>query len=154
MWRQRPCFVYVQFTPSSKRFANSSSKKYITPLSGFKQSPFPHSRNTANARNFSPHCATSSTSIVSCRSSNLTSTTRPVATSTNESHNINCVKTNSNTRDLIPDIINKITEVQDLCDPCSDITVIQQSCVPDDSVIQPCTDGEFLVVDHAIRTIG
>ncbi|GBN70326.1 hypothetical protein AVEN_232672-1 [Araneus ventricosus] len=45
-------------------------------------------------------------------------------------------------------------EVQALCDPCTDITVPQQSCVPADSVIHPWTDGEFQVVDHEIKLIG
>ncbi|GBM09871.1 hypothetical protein AVEN_241200-1 [Araneus ventricosus] len=69
---------------------------------------FPHSRNITNASNSSPRGATSSTSVVSSFSSNRTSTTKPVATRTNESHTINCIKTNTNKHALIPAIINKI----------------------------------------------
>ncbi|GFV68785.1 putative gypsy-29-i dr [Trichonephila clavipes] len=41
-----------------------------------------------------------------------------------------------------------------LCDPCSDITIIQQSCIPADAVIHPWTDGQFQVVDYKINPIG
>ncbi|GFX66343.1 CCHC-type domain-containing protein [Trichonephila clavipes] len=46
------------------------------------------------------------------------------------------------------------TEIQALCDPCADITVIQQYCVPNDIVIHPWSDGQFQVVDHEIKPIG
>ncbi|GBM78768.1 hypothetical protein AVEN_7163-1 [Araneus ventricosus] len=111
-------------------------------------------RNTANASNSSPRGATSSTYVHSFRSSNRTLTTRPVATRRNGSHTINCIKTNTNKHALKPAIINKNTEIKALCDPCSDITVIQQSCVPADSVIQPSTDGELHVVNHKIKPVG
>ncbi|GBM86956.1 hypothetical protein AVEN_134386-1 [Araneus ventricosus] len=116
--------------------------------------PLPHSRNTANANNSSPRGATSSTYEHSFCSSNRTLTTRPVATKRNGSHTINCIKTNTNKRALKPAIINKNTEIQAFCDPCSDITVIQQSCVPAYSVIHPSTDGELQVVDHKIKPVG
>ncbi|GFS68750.1 uncharacterized protein NPIL_139131 [Nephila pilipes] len=45
-------------------------------------------------------------------------------------------------------------EIQALCDPCPDITVIQESCVPSDIVIHPWNDGKFQVVDHEIKPIG
>ncbi|GFY48161.1 uncharacterized protein TNIN_135731 [Trichonephila inaurata madagascariensis] len=57
-------------------------------------------------------------------------------------------------RGLIPVILNNGTEIQALCDPYADITVIQQSCVPNDIVIHPWTDGQFQVVDHEIKPIG
>ncbi|GFT93339.1 uncharacterized protein TNCV_1483821 [Trichonephila clavipes] len=41
-----------------------------------------------------------------------------------------------------------------LCDPCADITIIQQSCIPADAVIHPWTDGLFQAVDHKINPIG
>ncbi|KAF8792732.1 hypothetical protein HNY73_004299 [Argiope bruennichi] len=63
-------------------------------------------------------------------------------------------RTETNRRALIPVIINNDTEIQALCDPCADITVIQQSCVPNDIVINPWTDGQFQVVDHEIKPIG
>ncbi|GBM59965.1 hypothetical protein AVEN_178215-1 [Araneus ventricosus] len=47
-----------------------------------------------------------------------------------------------------------MAELQALWDPLADITVIQQSCVPADSVCHPWTDGEFQIVDHEIRPIG
>ncbi|GFY76083.1 uncharacterized protein TNIN_301901 [Trichonephila inaurata madagascariensis] len=55
---------------------------------------------------------------------------------------------------LQPDRISMIIEIQALCDPCADITFIQQSCVPNDIVIHPWTDGQFQVVDHEIKPIG
>ncbi|GFQ89650.1 retrovirus-related Pol polyprotein from transposon 17.6 [Trichonephila clavata] len=75
-------------------------------------------------------------------------------TKTNNSNSINCIKTNTNKRALIPVIINNGTEIQALCDPCADITVIQQSYIPSDIVIHPWTDGEFQVVDHEIKPTG
>ncbi|GFU15457.1 uncharacterized protein NPIL_556161 [Nephila pilipes] len=62
--------------------------------------------------------------------------------------------TQTNRRALIPVIINKDTEIQALCDPCADITVIQESSVPSDIVIHPWNDGQFQVVDHEIKPIG
>ncbi|GBN39306.1 hypothetical protein AVEN_54361-2-1, partial [Araneus ventricosus] len=100
--------------------------------------------NRTNGTNSSPGGATGSNSADSRRGSNRISTTRPVTTRANESPTINCIKTDTNKRALIPAIDT---------DPCSDITVIQQSCVPADSVIHPWTDGEFQVVDHEIRPI-
>ncbi|GBN01538.1 hypothetical protein AVEN_109796-1 [Araneus ventricosus] len=83
--------VYASFTcnfpSSSKKFTNSSSKKYITPLSGFKQfskHSFSHSRNTANASNSLPRGATNSTSVNSQSRSNRTATTRPQERTKNE----------------------------------------------------------------------
>jgi len=78
------------------------------------------------------------------------------STTANRSNNnsINCIRTETNRRALIPVIINNDTEIQALCDPCADITVIQQSCVPNDIVINPWTDGQFQVVDHEIKPIG
>ncbi|GFV04364.1 CCHC-type domain-containing protein [Trichonephila clavipes] len=54
----------------------------------------------------------------------------------------------------MPAIINNDTEIQVLCDPCEDITVGQQSCVPNDNVIHPLTEGQFQVVDHEIKPIA
>ncbi|GBM74692.1 hypothetical protein AVEN_77558-1 [Araneus ventricosus] len=117
-----------------------------------RNTPFFHSKNIPNGRNFSPRGATCSNFADSRHSSNRIST-RPVATRENESHTINCIKTNTNKRALIPAIINKNTEIQALCNPCSDIQVIQQSCFPADFVIQSWTDGEFQVVDHELKHI-
>ncbi|KAF8789109.1 hypothetical protein HNY73_007079 [Argiope bruennichi] len=50
--------------------------------------------------------------------------------------------------------LHTANKIQALCDPCADITVIQQSCVPNDIVINPWTDGQFQVVDHEIKPIG
>ncbi|GBM49290.1 hypothetical protein AVEN_23174-1 [Araneus ventricosus] len=120
MWRQRKCFIYVQFTASLTRLTNSSSKKYITHFQDSKNqrnTPFSRSRNITNASNSSPRGATGSNSADTRRSSNRISTTRPVATRVNESPTINCITTNTNKRALIPSIINRNTEIQALCDP-------------------------------------
>ncbi|GFS82808.1 uncharacterized protein NPIL_110221, partial [Nephila pilipes] len=63
-------------------------------------------------------------------------------------------RTQTNRRALIPVIINNDTEIQALCDPCADITVIQESCIPSDIVIHPWNDGQFQVVDYEIKPIG
>ncbi|GBM99797.1 hypothetical protein AVEN_126147-1 [Araneus ventricosus] len=82
---------------------------------------FSHFRNITNGSNSSPRGATGSNSADSCRSNNRISTTRPVVTRENESPTITCIKTNTNKRALIPAIINKNTEIQAFCDPCSDM---------------------------------
>ncbi|GFX53017.1 uncharacterized protein TNCV_3228851 [Trichonephila clavipes] len=51
-------------------------------------------------------------------------------------------------------MINNSIESQALRDPCADITIIQQSCIPADAIIHPWTDGQFQVVDHKINPIG
>ncbi|GFT37622.1 uncharacterized protein TNCV_67021 [Trichonephila clavipes] len=86
-------------------------------------------------------------------------TVRVIATSgryatTNPSNSVNCIKTQTDKRALIPVVINNSIEIQALCDPCADITIIQQSCIPADAVIHPLTDGQFQVVDHKINPIG
>ncbi|KAF8763425.1 Retrovirus-related Pol polyprotein like [Argiope bruennichi] len=90
------------------------------------------------------------------RNNNNRNSTSGRSTTANSANNnsINCIRTETNRRALIPVIINNDTEIQALCDPCADITVIQQSCVPNDIVINPWTDGQFQVVDHEIKPIG
>ncbi|GFS61180.1 uncharacterized protein TNCV_3104471 [Trichonephila clavipes] len=73
---------------------------------------------------------------------------------TNPSNSVNCIKTQTNKHVLIPVVINNSIKIQVLCDPCADITIIQQSCIPADAVIHPWTDGQFQVVDHKINPIG
>ncbi|GFW53667.1 uncharacterized protein TNCV_4815681 [Trichonephila clavipes] len=85
--------------------------------------------------------------------SNRNSTSGRNAT-TNPSNSVNCIKTQTNKRALIPVVINNSIEIQALCDACGDITIIQQSCIPADAVIHPWTDGQFQVVDHKINPIG
>ncbi|GFV17211.1 hypothetical protein TNCV_4557941 [Trichonephila clavipes] len=68
--------------------------------------------------------------------SNRNSTSGRYAT-TNPSNSVNCIKTQTNKRALIPVVINNSIEIQALCDPCADITIIQQSCIPADAVIHP-----------------
>ncbi|GFQ83030.1 hypothetical protein TNCT_302511 [Trichonephila clavata] len=68
---------------------------------------------------------------------------RSTTANTINNHSINCIRFQTNKRALIPVIINNDTEIQALCDPCADITVIQQSCVPNNIVIHPWTDGQF-----------
>ncbi|GBO04998.1 hypothetical protein AVEN_149089-1 [Araneus ventricosus] len=94
-----------------------------------RNASFSPPRNITNGSNSSPRCSTGSNFAVSRRSSNRISTTRPVATRENESPTINCIKITANKLSLIPDIVNKNTEIPSLCDPFSDVTVIQQSCV-------------------------
>ncbi|KAF8792329.1 Retrovirus-related Pol polyprotein like [Argiope bruennichi] len=90
------------------------------------------------------------------RNNNNRNSTSGRSTTANSANNnsINCIRTETNRRALIPVIINNDTEIQALCDPCADITIIQQSCVPNDIVINPWTDGQFQVVDHEIKPIG
>ncbi|GFT79774.1 uncharacterized protein NPIL_673082 [Nephila pilipes] len=84
-------------------------------------------------------------------SNSQTSAQFPSSSSSTSSNNH---QTQTNRRALIPVIINNDTEIQALCDPCADITVIQESCVPSDIVIHPWNDGQFQVVDHEIKPIG
>ncbi|GFR24708.1 uncharacterized protein TNCT_504021 [Trichonephila clavata] len=72
----------------------------------------------------------------------------------NTSNSLSCIKTQTNKRTLIPVMINNNIEIQALCDPSTDITIIQQSCVPADAVIHPWTDGQLQVVDHKLNPIG
>ncbi|GBN85663.1 hypothetical protein AVEN_171882-1 [Araneus ventricosus] len=76
-----------------------------------RNAPFSHSTNITYVSNSSPLGATGSNFADSGRSSNRISTTRPVTTRENESTTINCIKTNTNQRALIPAIINKNTEI-------------------------------------------
>ncbi|GFS78005.1 uncharacterized protein NPIL_18131, partial [Nephila pilipes] len=102
------------------------------------------------------HALVETTSLNSSNSrrnnNNRTSTSGRSTTANNPS--INCIRIQTNRRALIPVIINNDTEIQALCDPCADITVIQESCVPSDIVIHPWNDGQFQVVDHEIKPIG
>ncbi|GFW92510.1 putative gypsy-29-i dr [Trichonephila clavipes] len=68
--------------------------------------------------------------------SNRNSTSGRNAT-TNPSNSVNCIKTQTNKRALIPVVINNSIEIQALWDPYADITIIQQSCIPADAVIHP-----------------
>ncbi|XP_023243381.1 uncharacterized protein LOC111641443 [Centruroides sculpturatus] len=113
-----------------------------------------HIENTTNPNNSSPHGITGPKFTDLRRNTKRNSATRPEPKRANDSNSINCIKTDIKKRALIPATINNQTEVQALCDPCADITVIQQSCVPPDCVIHPWTDGEFQVVDHEIKPIG
>ncbi|GFU12047.1 uncharacterized protein NPIL_180321 [Nephila pilipes] len=114
---------------------------------------FPSSSNSTSSNN---HALVETTSLNSSNSrrnnNNRNSTSGRSITANNPS--INCIRTQTNRRALIPIIINNDTEIQALCDPCADITVIQESCVPSDIVIHPWNDGQFQVVDHEIKPIG
>ncbi|GFV27395.1 uncharacterized protein TNCV_3795901 [Trichonephila clavipes] len=91
-------------------------------------------------------------------SNSQTSAQIPSSSSTTSSNNNTLVETTSltqtNRRALIPVIINNDTEIQAICDSYADITVIQQSCVPNDIVTHLWTDGQLQVVDHEIKPIG
>ncbi|GFQ74638.1 uncharacterized protein TNCT_34331 [Trichonephila clavata] len=85
--------------------------------------------------------------------SNRNSTPGRYAT-TNTSKSVNCVKTYANKRALIPVMINNNIKIQAVYDPCADITIIQQSCIPTDAVIHPWNDEQFQVGDHKINSSG
>ncbi|GFT68866.1 uncharacterized protein NPIL_617751 [Nephila pilipes] len=116
--------------------------------------PLPSFSSSTSSHN-TPRGATSSNFSDSRRNTNRNSinakSTLPKA---NRSNSINCIKTHTNKRALIPVIIDNDTEIQALCDPCADITVIQKSYIPSDTVIHPWTDGQFQVVDHEMKPIG
>ncbi|GFT03666.1 retrovirus-related Pol polyprotein from transposon 17.6 [Nephila pilipes] len=114
---------------------------------------FPSSSSSTSSNN---HALVETTSLKSSNShrnnNNRNSISGRSTTANNPS--INCIRTQMNRRALIPVIINNDTEIQALCDPCADITVIQESCVPSDIVIHPWNDGQFQVVDHEIKPKG
>ncbi|GFS53857.1 putative gypsy-29-i dr [Nephila pilipes] len=114
---------------------------------------FPSSSSSTSSNNHALAETTSFNSSNSHRNNNNRNSTSGRSTTANNP-SINCIRTQTNRRALIPVIINNDTEIQALCDPCADITVIQESCVPSDIVIHPWNDGQFQVVDHEIKPIG
>ncbi|GFT12484.1 uncharacterized protein NPIL_470101 [Nephila pilipes] len=114
---------------------------------------FSSSSSSTSSNNHALVETTSLNSSNSRRNNNNRNSTSGRSTTTNNP-SINCIRTQTNRRALIPVIINNDTEIQALCDPCADITVIQKSCVPSDIVIHPWNDGQFQVVDHEIKPIG
>ncbi|GFT68204.1 putative gypsy-29-i dr [Nephila pilipes] len=114
---------------------------------------FPSSSSLTSSNNHALVETTSLNSSNSRRNNNNRNSTSGRSTTANNP-SINCIRTQTNRRALIPVIINNDTEIQALCDPCADITVIQESCVPSDTVIHPWNDGQFQVVDHEIKPIG
>ncbi|GFT37453.1 uncharacterized protein NPIL_251931 [Nephila pilipes] len=114
---------------------------------------FPSSSSLTSSNNHALVETTSFNSSNSRRNNNNRNWTSGRSTTANNP-SINCIRTQTNRRALIPVIINNDTEIQALCDPCADITVIQESCVPSDIVIHPWNDGQFQVVDHEIKPIG
>ncbi|GFU27484.1 uncharacterized protein NPIL_369101, partial [Nephila pilipes] len=114
---------------------------------------FPSSSSSTSSNNHALVKTTSLNSSNSRRNNNNRNWTSGRSTTANNP-SINCIRTQTNRRALIPVIINNDTEIQALCDPCADITVIQESCVPSDIVIHPWNDGQFQVVDHEIKPIG
>ncbi|GFS71724.1 uncharacterized protein NPIL_550271 [Nephila pilipes] len=113
---------------------------------------FPSSSCSTSSNNHALVETTSLNSSNSRRNNNNRKSTSGRSTTANNP-SINCIRTQTNRRALIPVIINNDTEIQALCDPCADITVIQESCVPSDIVIHPWNDGQFQVVDHEIKPI-
>ncbi|GFU07485.1 putative gypsy-29-i dr [Nephila pilipes] len=111
---------------------------------------FPSSSSSTSSNNHALVETTSLNSSNSHRNNNNRNSTSGRSTTANNP-SINCFQTNR--RALIPVIINNDTEIQALCDPCADITVIQESCVPSDIVIHPWNEGQFQVVDHEIKPI-
>ncbi|GFS93366.1 putative gypsy-29-i dr [Nephila pilipes] len=114
---------------------------------------FPSSSSSTSSNNHALAETTSLNSSNSRRNNNNRNSTSGRSTTANNP-SINCIRTQKNRRALIPVIINNDTEIQALCDPCADITVIQESCVPSDIIIHPWNDGQFQVVDHEIKPIG
>ncbi|GFS54275.1 putative gypsy-29-i dr [Nephila pilipes] len=114
---------------------------------------FPSSSSSTSSNNHALVETTSLNSSISRRNNNNRNSTSGRSTTANNP-SINCIRTQTNRRALIPVIINNDTEIQALCDPCADITVIQESCVPSDIVIHPWNDGQFQVVDHEIMPKG
>ncbi|GFT95488.1 putative gypsy-29-i dr [Nephila pilipes] len=114
---------------------------------------FPFSSSSTSSNNHALAETTSLNSSNSRRNNNNRNSTSGRSTTANNP-SINCIRTQTNRRALIPVIINNDTEIQALCDPCADITVIQESCVPSDIVIHPWNDGQFQVVDHEKKPIG
>ncbi|GFU37504.1 putative gypsy-29-i dr [Nephila pilipes] len=114
---------------------------------------FPSSSSSTSSNNHALVKTTSLNFSNSRRNNNNRNSTSGRSTTANNP-SINCIRTQTNRRALIPVIINNDTEIQALCDPCADITVIQESCVPSDIVIHPWNDGQFQVVDHEIKPIG
>ncbi|GFS97393.1 uncharacterized protein NPIL_366981 [Nephila pilipes] len=114
---------------------------------------FPSSSSLTSSNNHALVETTSLNSSNSRRNNNNRNSTSGRSTTANNP-SINCIRTQTNRRALIPVIINNDTEIQALCDPCADITVIQESCVPSDIVIHPWNDGQYQVVDHEIKPIG
>ncbi|CAL1284200.1 unnamed protein product [Larinioides sclopetarius] len=131
---------------------NTSQQNQYTNSQTNAQIPSSSSSTSSNNRSV---VETISLNSSNSRSNNNCNSTSGRSTTANRSNNnsINCIRTETNRRALIPVIINE-TEIQALCDPCADITVIQQSCVPNDIVINPWTDGQFQVVDHEKKPIG
>ncbi|GFS87198.1 retrovirus-related Pol polyprotein from transposon 17.6 [Nephila pilipes] len=113
---------------------------------------FPSSSSSTSSNNHALVETTSLNSSNSRRNNNNRNSTSGRSTTANNP-SINCIRTQMNRRALIPVIINNDTEIQALCDPCADITVIQESCVLSDIVIHPWNDGQFQVVDHEIKPI-
>ncbi|GFU15320.1 uncharacterized protein NPIL_11611 [Nephila pilipes] len=102
-----------------------------------------------------PRGATSSNFSDSCRNTNRNSiNAKSTLPNANSSNSINCIKTHTNKRALIPVIIHNDTEIQALCDPSADIKAIQKSYIPSDTIIHPWTNGQFQVFDHEIKPIG
>ncbi|GFT68733.1 retrovirus-related Pol polyprotein from transposon opus [Nephila pilipes] len=116
--------------------------------------PLPSYSSLTSSHN-TPRGTTSSNFSDSHRNTNRNSiNAKSTLPNANSSYSINCIKTHTNKRALIPVIIDNDTEIQALCDPCADITVIQKSYIPSDTVIHPWTDGQFQVVDHEIKRVG
>ncbi|GFU10523.1 putative gypsy-29-i dr, partial [Nephila pilipes] len=101
---------------------------------------FPSSSSSTSSNNHALFETTSLNSSNSRRNNNNRNSTSGRSTTANNP-SINCIRTQTNRCALIPVIINNDTEIQALCDPCADITVIQESCVPSDIVIHPWNDG-------------
>ncbi|GFS79844.1 RT_RNaseH_2 domain-containing protein [Trichonephila clavipes] len=120
-------------TPQQNQYSNSETSAQI------------RSSSSSTCSNNTLVETTSSNSSNSRRNNNNHNSTsgRFLTANTTNNHSINYIRTQTNRRALIYAIINNDTKIQALCDPCADITFIQQSSVPNDIVIHPWTDGQF-----------
>ncbi|GFS97993.1 uncharacterized protein TNCV_2019271 [Trichonephila clavipes] len=155
MWTQRSCLLHVSFATSSTWFIRIVRPSQFQEPSSQTNAPLLSSSGSINHGNNTQRGTTNLNSSDSRRNSNSNriSTSGRNAT-TNPSNSVNCFKTQINKRALIPVVINNSIEIQALCDPYADITIIQQSCIPADTVIHPWTDEQFQVVDHKINPIS
>ncbi|GFX60471.1 hypothetical protein TNCV_1181901 [Trichonephila clavipes] len=138
--------------PSPRGSTIAQPKIYVTIKSIFQQSnksaQIPSSSSLTSSNN-----NTVKTTNLNNNNNRNSISGRSTTTKTTNNLSKNCIRTQTNRRELIPVIIDNDTEIQVLCDSWADSTVIQQSCIPNNIVINPWTDGQFKV-HHEIKPIG
>ncbi|GFQ67459.1 putative gypsy-29-i dr [Trichonephila clavata] len=145
---------FICHFPPSPRGSSVAQPSQLRESNSQANAPFLSSSGSTNHGNNTQRGTTNLNSSESRRkNSNRNSTPVRYAT-TNPSNSVNFVKTQTIKRSLIPIMINNHIEIQAQCDPCAEITIIQQSCIPADAVIHQWTHGQFQVVDHKINRKG